>query len=177
MDQLMWNDLKRIKSSDLISEMDASAKLWIWNPQSKPPHIGLSIGEEYFSLRFHKVEIAFETVQICEKVVRTNIPLIIIFLKSKINCKDVEAIFSKFTSCATNQCSCMLPILKSMNIENQHWLLREFLAHLDQNQEINKKIAVNVSDSWRDIPFYNAEDVRLNWLNSIKNDKPSTSNC
>jgi hypothetical protein len=165
----MWTDLNQSKSEIDSDLLNTSALLWIWNPQLKPPHIGISTKGKYFSLRFHKVERSIEVEQITQKIYRSKIPLLLLAVQQDILINYVNQIFKKFSSCSENECSCLLPILQSLSIKNETFLLKDLINHLEENKNITQKIGLNLPLDWTDIPLYTAQDVRENWKNSIQN--------
>ncbi|MBU2018357.1 MAG: hypothetical protein KJ941_01815 [Bacteroidetes bacterium] len=165
----MWDDLIQLNQEFSLDFLKSKMVLWIWNPHQKPPHIGLSIDKKYFSLRFNKLEHSVEIEHVTKKVTRSQIPLILIELNLTRSEKFIENTFSKYKSCYENECSCLLPILQSLKVEEEKFLLRDLLKLLQERNNIVRKFSINLPHHWSDIPVYSSQDVQENWKNIYKN--------
>ena len=141
--------------------------LWVFHIDKIPPHVGLSVGDVFFSLKSNgRDEIPVnKVIQIIEK---KNIKCIVLNLKFNLNIREVRSIFGTYDHAFSAQTSCLAPIKEVLNISKNVIKLSELLSHLNDRNKISEYHGFNVTKSELGILSYGPEDIekRLNLLHA-----------
>lgn len=141
--------------------------IWIWNADKIPPHIGISIGKDYFSLTFRKSEHLL-TASMLKKAKRSAIPLVLVEIPGESIRLDPVTVFSKYKR-AIDGITCLLPIRETMGLGESINQLADLLIYLESNKLIAQVNGVNLLEGYRGIPDYSMKEIldRIKLLNNI----------
>ena len=138
--------------------------IWIWNADKVPPHIGISIGKDYFSLTYRKSEHLL-TASMLKKARRSAISLVLVEIPTEVVRNDVALIFSKYDR-AVDGITCLKPIREAMNLDEVSQLAN-LLTYLEAENLILKVNGLNLPKNYTGIPDYSMEEIleRIKSLN------------
>ncbi|MNU76631.1 hypothetical protein D3C71_661880 [compost metagenome] len=140
--------------------------LWIWNADKIPPHIGISVGKDYFSLTYRKSEHLL-TASMLKKAKRSAIPLVLVEIPEHVIQADPTVVFSKYEQ-AIDGITCLRPIREVMQLESNVNQLADLLIYLESNELINQVNGLNLPEGYVGIPDYSMEEIldRIKLLNN-----------
>lgn len=139
--------------------------IWIWNADKIPPHIGISIGKDYFSLTYRKSEHLL-TASMLKKAKRSVIPLVLVEIPGELVQLDPVTVFSKYER-AVDGITCLQPIREVMRLGESINQLTDLLIYLESNKLIVQVNGVNLPEGYVGIPDYSMEEIldRIKLLN------------
>ena len=70
--------------------------LWVINNDKKPPHIGLSFNNKYFSLKANGLDLGLQTNSVLNFLNTKNTPFILIQLIENSDKRDLFSVFESF---------------------------------------------------------------------------------
>lgn len=135
--------------------------IWIWNADKIPPHIGISIDKDYFSLTYRKSEHLL-TFSMVKKAKRSAIPLVLVEVPQKVIRKNPSVVFSNYDR-AVDGVTCLHPIREVMGLDGVSQLVI-LLNHLESENLITQVNGVHLPEGYNGIPDYSMNDI----LNRIK---------
>lgn len=135
-----------------------SRYLWIWNPQSIPPHMGLSVEGCYFSLKANGVDLGSNLSDLIEIISRKKISVLLIELDAQFTVEDCRSIFSNFEKTIAHEVTCLNPIKSVFNTQTPN-KLSELLEELHFSGVIRRKIGLNINEPSIELPEYSIEDI------------------
>lgn len=149
---------------ELPEQLLQKSVIWIWNADKIPPHIGISIGKDYYSLTYRKSEHLL-TTSMLKKAKRSAIPLVLVEVPKEVIRQDVAMIFSKYDR-AVDGITCLQPIREVMKL-NQVNQLADLLSQLESDGQIIRVNGVNLPETYTGIPDYSMEEIldRIKTLN------------
>ena len=149
---------------ELPEQLLQKSVIWIWNADKIPPHIGISIGKDYYSLTYRKSE-RLLTASMLKKAKRSAIPLVLVEVPKEVIRQDVAMIFSKYDR-AVDGITCLQPIREVMKL-NQVNQLADLLSQLESDGQIIRVNGVNLPETYTGIPDYSMEEIldRIKTLN------------
>lgn len=141
--------------------------IWIWNADKIPPHIGISIGKDYYSLTYRKSEHLL-TASMLKKAKRSAIPLILVEIPMEVIKKDAAITFSKYDR-AVDGITCLQPIREVMDLDRDISQLANLLTYLKSNNLMVQVNGLNLPGNYCGIAEYSMEDIlrRISNLNEI----------
>lgn len=131
--------------------------LWIWNATKIPPHIGISVGSNYFSLTYAEVE-EMQVVSMIRKVKRSNIPLVLVELEKELDLKSTQEVFYKYTRAMVGGPTCLFPIRDVLNAGNEVGQLADLLAKLATTKNLQFH-GVNLPEDYTKLPSYTVSEI------------------
>ena len=160
-------DFKSIRR-ELPEQLLQKSFIWIWNADKVPPHIGISVEKEYFSLTYRKSEHLL-TASMLKKAKRSMVPLVLVEIPKQVILFDLEGVFSKYQR-AIDGITCLHPIRESMNLDRKVYQLSDLLVYLESKELIKGVNGLNLPEGYKGIPDYSMEDIlkRISQLNKDK---------
>ena len=152
---------------ELPEQLLQKSVLWIWNADKIPPHIGISVEKEYFSLTYRKSE-RLLTASMLKKAKRSLVPLVLVEIPKELVSEEIAAVFSKYER-AISDVTCLHPIREVMKLE-QVSQLADLLSCLETGNLIKSVNGLNLPEDYKGIPDYSMEDIlkRISQLNKDK---------
>ncbi len=139
--------------------------IWIWNADKIPPHIGISIGKDYFSLTYRKSE-RLLTASMLKKAKRSFIPLVLVEIPKEVVRLNPTTVFAEYER-AVDGITCLRPIREVMELGEEISQLADLLVHLKVNNTIGQVNGLSLPEGYVGIPDYSMEEIldRIKLLN------------
>ncbi len=140
--------------------------LWIWHADKIPPHLGLSVSNNYFSLKSNGKDMGLPVAKVENILENKPIVTLALDLKANFDVSEIRAIFSEYDKAEAGKDTCLSPIndlFKTKSIT-----IHSFLDYLTESSLINGVYGFNVPPNFEGIPMYSMEDIqnRLKLLES-----------
>ena len=142
--------------------------LWVINNDKKPPHIGFSLNNKYFSLKANGLDLGLETNSVLNFLNNKNTPFILVQLVDHTNKRDLFSVFESFKLNGSIDQTCLTPVLKILNLEDESLLLPDLLSLLREKNKIRNVACFNQQDNQVGIVKYSKEDI-IKRIYDIKN--------
>ena len=142
--------------------------LWIINNDKKPPHIGFSFNNKYFSLKANGLDLGLESNSVLNFLNNKNTPFILVQLVDNTNKSDLFSVFESFKLNGSLDQTCLTPVLKTLNLEGQNLLLPDLLSLLREKNKIRNVACFNQQGNQVGIVKYSKEDI-IKRIYDIKN--------
>ena len=139
--------------------------LWIFHVDKVPPHVGISQGNFFYSLKSNgKDEIPVKKV--IEIIENKEIKSVLLNLNFTIKTVGIYQAFAQYNKAENLMTSCLAPIKNVINAPENILKLSDLLFFLNQNNAIAGYRYFNVNKSELGILKYGVEDIerRLNIL-------------
>jgi hypothetical protein len=145
-----------LKSTKELSE---GLFIWIWQAHKLPPHLGISQNGKYYSLLYDRKQVAL-TLDAQMEIVRRK-KLSMIWQEITSESKDLTEVFSGYTSCSTDNSSCIQPILDGLEIKKKGGVLFDLLLELSKNETLGKTLCLNLPEDFKGIKKYTRKEVEI----------------
>ncbi len=149
------------------SILDLGLYLWIWKPEEKSPHLGISLDGLYFSLKIANKQENIKVETILDFIERKKKSIIFVKLETFVELELIQGVFEKFNNCQTDACSCSAPLFDILVPGVKRALLFNLLDELGRGTKIQSIYEINLAEEFHGIPFYTKEDVQMNLLNLV----------
>lgn len=133
--------------------------LWIWNPDKIPPHIGISRGQNYFSLTYRACEIQKSVQALARKVKRGKLPLVLVDLSDWSFQRDFTSVFEHYEYARVGGPTCLTPIKELAGLGEEILQLADLLKEIEMSGKLKQVFAVNLETTYRGIPDYSIEEI------------------
>jgi hypothetical protein len=154
---------------DWPQKLQASNWLWVWNADKIPPHIGISVGKDYFSLTYREME-RKQTASMVAKTKRSQIPLLLVRLSEEVQLAKVERIFSTFDKAIVGGPTCLFPIKEVLEAPDSVLQLAHLLEFIASDSEGLEVFAVHLNEDFTELPRYSVDQImrRIDELHAAK---------
>lgn len=157
------------ESSNRLSSVseENDVLLWVFHVDKAPPHIGISCGGMFFSLKSNGKD--FSKCIVTNQVVDNKmIKCIKVKLRFTKNIKEVGKVFDTFSYAMSSEKSCLSPVKIVLGMPNEIMRLADLLKELDRRELIEGWVSKNVNNNELGILNYGAAeiDARLNQLHA-----------
>lgn len=151
------------------SKMTNSNWLWIWNADKIPPHIGISIQKDYFSLTYKMAEFK-QTLSMIKKAKRSAIPLLLVQIDDAFIQADATTSFQQYSKAKVGGPTCLTPIKQLLGEGEQVNQLAELLLSIEKRQNGLNVFALHLKEDYKQLPNYTVEEImkRIGELNDPK---------
>lgn len=151
------------------AKLSSSQWLWIWNADKIPPHIGISVGKDYFSLTYKEVE-RKQTTSMVAKAKRSQIPLLLVRLTQNLTSEAVQAEFSNYKKAEVGGPTCLFPIRELVGAQESVQQLAQLLDFLSTQQGELEVFGVHLKQDFRGLTPYSVDQImkRINELHAAK---------
>ena len=141
--------------------------LWIFHIDKVPPHVGLSVGDMFFSLKSNGRD-EIPIIKLIQLIDKKEIKSVVLNLRVNIFLSEVRRVFSLYDRAFSVKTSCLAPIKEVLNISDNVTKLSELLSHLNDNNILSEYHGFNVTESELGILSYGPEDIekRFNRLHA-----------
>ena len=137
---------------------DQSCLLWVWHADKIPPHLGISVEGQYFSLKANGKDEGIKLSSVLSVLNKKRIKTVCFRLTCDIKLDDLIQEFSKFTTTIPDEISCLEPIQNLLHIKAASQL-NDLLIALDENQQIEETIGFNLPRDFKSFKRYTIDDV------------------
>ena len=133
--------------------------LWIWNPDKIPPHIGISRGQNYFSLTYRQSELQKNVQSLVRKTKRGKLPLVLVDLSDWSFQLDFTTVFQQFECAKEGVATCLTPIKAIMGMGDEILQLADLLKEIERRGKLKQVFAVNLETTYRGILDYSVDEI------------------
>lgn len=156
-----------IKVIDFEDWDENSFLLWVMHADKVPPHIGISIDGQFFSLKANGKDENKSLNSLVELVWKKSIKTIGFYLDLKIDLAFIQRVYAGYDKTISNSVTCLNPIKEILNCTSAS-KLTDLLTLLYAENRIKSVVGIGVDDNFKGIPNYNLEDIhgRLRKLES-----------
>lgn len=156
----------RLKSKQLIEGIEpfsgafdaGKPYLWIWNPLEIPPHMGISIENAYFSLKWNGKDEALNCTEMIQRIQRKGLPVLAVQLNVNFTMEACYSVFKKYETTIPNEITCLAPIKRILR-EDKPTKLSELMEVLESNGEIETIVGFNTTSREIELPTYSIADI------------------
>ncbi|GAB5418574.1 MAG: hypothetical protein Crog4KO_03310 [Crocinitomicaceae bacterium] len=147
---------------------EANIFLWVIHANKIPPHLGISVGSKFYSLKANGKDDGIAVHKILPILSRKNIATVFYEIQKTAVCLSVEAVFAKFQATVPGKVTCLEPLKTIFDCKNAAWL-KELLSNLEDRGHIEKALGWQLPEDFKGIPNYNPKDIhrRLEQLNNV----------
>ncbi|MGB0915625.1 MAG: hypothetical protein ACPGVI_06105 [Crocinitomicaceae bacterium] len=149
--------VSKIDSFDL-EKANASRLLWVLHADKIPPHIGVSIDGDFYSLKANGKDEGVSINGLLEIVNRRKIATLCFELNSELSQSSLVAEFDKFEKTIPNEITCLRPI-KNVLMKEHAAKLIELLHMLDEDGQIGAVMGININADFHGIQDYNVDAI------------------
>ncbi len=150
---------ENITSLNDKSFINSGCYLCVWHAHKIPPHIGLIIDGEYFSLKVKGKDTSIPIAEILKLIHRKEICTLIIEIKITITKAQIVTIFSQFSNAEPYKYSCLTPIVDAFNLRQDVNMLADLLNSFKSNDQIGNVFGLNLVSDFKGIPKYGKEEI------------------
>jgi len=151
--------------------------LWIWNADKVPPHIGISRGQNYFSLTYKQAEIQKNVAAMVRKAKRSGIPLVLVDLSGLVFQHDFTTIFQQYERAGMNGATCLSPVKQVLGISVNVKQLSELLTEIETAGKMKQVFAIHLTSAYKGIPDYTVSEImqRIEQLHETNRSESTTA--
>lgn len=139
--------------------------LWIWNPTSVPPHMGISVDGAYFSLKSNGVDWNANLMDLIAVIERKHLPVVAVELKADFDLNTCTDSFSSFERTIPGEVTCLQPIKSVLGLAAPQ-KLSELLEELESQHALGAITAWNITSTELELPEYSTDDIHA-YLDSL----------
>ncbi len=160
-----------IKPIDAISALQfegACMFLWVVHADKTPPHLGISEGSKFYSLKANGKDDGLDVDKILPILARKNIATVFYQLQENAIRLSVEVAFANFKTTVPGKVTCLEPLKAIFDCKDATWL-KELLADLERREAVKKAVGWQLPEDFNGIPDYDPQDIhrRLEQLNNV----------
>ena len=141
------------------SVLNSGCYLCVWHAHKIPPHIGLIIDSEYFSLKVKGKDSSLPIAEILKLIHRKEICTLLIEIKIPITKAQIIAAFSQFSNAEAYKYSCLTPIADIFDLRQDVSMLADLLNSFKSKDLIGNVFGLNLISDFKGIPMYGKEEI------------------
>lgn len=141
--------------------------LWVFHVDKVPPHVGISGGDLFYSLKSNGKD-QLPVKRVIEIISNKEIKCVKLNLRYNIMNDEIRTIYAKFDTAHSLKTSCLAPIKEVLNVPDSIMKLSELLLFLRDHNLLKEYTHFNIANSELGILKYGLEDIekRLNLLHA-----------
>ncbi len=161
--------LFRIIDPEALSFEGRNAYLWVIHANKIPPHIGISQGDTFYSLKANGKDDALPVGKILRVLQKKNIATAFFEIDPNAVITSPKEIFDRFESTVPGEITCLEPIKQILGESEATWL-KELLGSLEDKGAIRRAYGWQLPADFEQIPDYNPQDIhrRLEHLQHVQ---------
>lgn len=159
--------IQAIQSSKDTSIEPTSVLLWVLHADKIPPHIGISVKGNYFSLKANGKDDMLPISKIKETIEKKKITTLCFELADSIELENVCTSFGQYSRTIPEKITCLKPINEILKLESCKQLTESLTALYDNNR-ISRVIGFNINSDFEGIKQYEIDDIHAR-LQQLKN--------
>lgn len=144
--------------------------LWVWHADKVPPHLGISVEGQYFSLKANGKDQGLSIAAVLTVLNKKQIKTVCFELDAEITLQNLELEFSKYTTTIPHKISCLEPIQNLLHIKAASQL-NDLLLELEMRGQIKNTLGFNLPTGFKNFKRYTIEDVHARLKLLVKNNK------
>lgn len=150
--------ITRIEGVDQLHFDPNTVYLWVIHANKIPPHLGISDGSHFFSLKANGKDEGLDVSKILSVLQKKTIATVFYQIQRDQCAKSVAATFDKYTTTVPKEITCLQPIKEIFDVENARWL-KELLDVLAQRNGLVSAQGWQLPDGFEGIPNYNVTHI------------------
>lgn len=160
--------LERIETSDQIDFLNGSVFLWVIHANKVPPHVGISKGDAFFSLKANGKDAGIPLNRILKVLQAKEIATLFYEIDPKAANLELENAFNRYERTVSNEITCLQP-LKDIFGDEQSVKVIDMLSFLEDQDVLVNQYGWKLPEQFDGIPAYELSDIH-NRLKSLEND-------
>jgi hypothetical protein len=143
--------------------------IWIWNADKIPPHIGISRGQNYFSLTYRNCEIQKSVTSMVRKAKRSGVPLVMVDISDWEIKQDFTTVFQQFEKARAGGPTCLSPVKATLGMGDEIRQLSDLLTEIKRCGKMKQVFALHLGPAYQGIPDYSVSEImsRIEHLHEI----------
>lgn len=160
--------IERINIDDLLIFNENRYFLWVIHADKIPPHIGLSSGQSFFSLKANGKDIALAVDRLISVLRKKNIATLLYEVDSEVVINTPEETFAKYTTTIPGEITCLEPLKDFVGDTNATWI-KELLQNLEVRGALGRCYGWQLPENFVGISEYRPQDIhkRLSLLANV----------
>lgn len=160
--------ITRIENPHLLNFKGDSVFLWVIHANKIPPHLGVSQGSSFYSLKANGKDDGLSVDKILPILKKKEIATVFYEMKKDLQVTSPETVFSAFETTVPGEITCLEPLKRVFNNNDATWL-KELLAFLESKERIKDAFGWQLPQTFNGIPDYNPQDIhkRLRELGNV----------
>ncbi|MCR9173243.1 MAG: hypothetical protein NXI10_12150 [bacterium] len=160
--------ISRIESPASLSFEGDMVYLWVIHANKIPPHLGISLGDAFYSLKANGKDEGLSITKILHVLDRKDIATVFYQIDKEALVKLPEAIFSQLERTIPEQTTCLEPLKQIFNDTEARWL-KDLLQGLEAREMIQNAWGWQLPIGFERIPDYDPQDIhkRLKQLQNV----------
>jgi hypothetical protein len=150
--------IQHINDPSDLSFAPGSIYLWVIHADKVPPHLGISEGHQFFSLKANGKDAGVPVFKIIPVLGKKGIATVFYDIAPAAVVSEPYSIFSQFEQTVPGKITCLEPLKQVFNGPESTWL-KELLAKLEAREFIRNAFGWQLPEGFSQIPDYNPEDI------------------
>ncbi len=164
----IWIDKVKHKNSVDEIELTSGIYLWVWHADKIPPHIGVSLGGHYFSLKSNGKDSNLPVGKVLEILTKKKIPSLLV--QCDLQVESIQPFFKDYQSADGIDITCLTPLIHLVFNDNRKITLHVLLDNLFQANKIKSIYAVHLTEDYKGLEEYDREVINQR-IKNLKNAK------
>ncbi|PWL24645.1 MAG: hypothetical protein DCO96_12625 [Fluviicola sp. XM-24bin1] len=160
--------ISRIDDPSVLS-FDDTTYLWVIHANKIPPHLGISQGDEFYSLKANGKDEGLPVSKLIQVLQRKSIATAFFEIQSEAIVQAPKEVFAQYETTTPGEITCLAPLKQILRIADATWL-KELLAELEMKEAIQSAHGWQLPLDFEQIPDYNPQDIhrRLKQLQDVQ---------
>ena len=160
--------INRIESLDQFLFDEGAVYLWVIHANKIPPHLGISHGTAFYSLKANGKDNGIDVTKIIPVLSKKGITTVFYALNTRASKAQIESVFDQFESTIPGTTTCLQPLKMIFNNHSASWL-KELLSDLENRKMVKNAFGWQLPNNFDGIPDYDpiAIHQRLEQLNNV----------
>lgn len=145
-----------------------SSYLWVIHANKIPPHLGISVGTEFYSLKANGKDVAVAVERLIHILEQKSIAVLMYRIKENGLHIDPREAFSKYEKTIPGKVTCLNP-LKDIFGDLSSERIKDLLVFLESKNLIEQSLGWQLPADFSGIPEYGSEEIhrRLEILSNV----------
>ena len=167
---MLMTKIHKVEKTADLPDMNKSVFIWVWHADKVPPHIGLSIEGNYFSLKVNGKDELVPVEKVMHLLSKKKIASLFIELNTSLTLDIVTQSYADYTFAKKGSATCLTPIKRILSEDHSIDRLADLLELLESRNEIANIFGLNLPSGYIGLQNYNASDIsnRLELLSNAK---------
>jgi hypothetical protein len=158
----------RIDNPLALNFDESSVFLWVIHANKTPPHLGISFGSSFYSLKANGKDDGLSVDKILPVLKKKQIATVFYEMRKEVEIVSPELVFAEFETTVPGEVTCLEPLKRVFKNNDATWL-KELLAFLEAKGSVAAAYGWQLPQSFNGIPNYNPQDIhrRLRELGNV----------
>lgn len=166
--------MERLKSKRIYPEvsptifLNETPVIWVIHANKTPPHLGISIGSKFYSLKAKGKDEGFPVSRLLQVIEEKQIATLFLELKRDAIQEPVSSVFAKYTTTIPEKITCLQPLKELVGNESAT-NIKELWAFLERTDCLTDVYGSQLPEGFDGIPTYDLNQIHAR-LRSLVND-------